>query len=74
MLEIIKTRYNKGYIRIDQLKKYVELGVITAEQFKDICEMEYNEVEQPTETAEDVNDVIDSMETEGQAVEVGDTE
>lgn len=32
MYEDIKTRYEKGYIRDDQLDRYVALDVITAEQ------------------------------------------
>lgn len=43
MYEIIKARYNKGYIRIDQLKRYCQLGVITPEQYKDICGKDYEE-------------------------------
>ena len=41
MYEKIKERYDKGYIRIDQLKRYVELGVITPEQYKEICGKDY---------------------------------
>lgn len=41
MYKKIKARYDKGYIRTDQLKKYVELGVITAEQYEAICGEEY---------------------------------
>lgn len=32
MFESIKARYERGYIRPDQLERYVELGVITREQ------------------------------------------
>lgn len=32
MYEDIKTRYEKGYIRDDQLDRYVALNVITSEQ------------------------------------------
>lgn len=32
MYEDIKKRYGMGYIRDDQLQKYVDLGVITQEQ------------------------------------------
>lgn len=32
MFESIKARYEKGWIRPDQLERYVALGVITAEQ------------------------------------------
>lgn len=41
MFNTIKARYNKGYIRLDQLKRYCELGAITPEQFKDICGKDY---------------------------------
>lgn len=41
MYKKIKSRYDKGYIRIDQLKRYVELGAISAEQYEDICGYEY---------------------------------
>ena len=37
MYKKIKSRYDKGYIRIDQLKRYVELGVITPKQYETIC-------------------------------------
>ena len=36
MYEDIKTRYEKGYIRDDQLDRYVALGVITDEQAEEI--------------------------------------
>ena len=41
MYKKIKSRYDKGYIRIDQLKRYVELGVITSKQYETICGKEY---------------------------------
>ena len=41
MFNTIKAIYNKGYIRLDQLKRYCELGVITPAQFKDICGKDY---------------------------------
>ncbi len=41
MYDLIKMKYDKGYIRIDQLRKYVELGVITQEEYKSICWEEY---------------------------------
>ena len=41
MYKKIKSRYDKGYIRIDQLKRYVELGIITQEQHETICGKEY---------------------------------
>lgn len=36
MFESIKARYDKGWIRPDQLERYVSLGIITAEQAADI--------------------------------------
>ena len=50
MYKKIKSRYNKGYIRIDQLKRYVELGVITPKQYETICGEEYAEEIAHTET------------------------
>ena len=41
MYEIIKARYNKGYIRTDQLKRYCNLSVITPAEYKDICGKDY---------------------------------
>lgn len=41
MYKKIKARYNKGYIRLDQLKRYCGLGVITPEQFEGICGKAY---------------------------------
>ena len=41
MYEKVKERYGKGYGRIDQLKRYVLLGVITPEQYREICGKEY---------------------------------
>jgi len=37
MFEKIKARYLKGYIRRDQLKRYVTLGIISTEQYEEIC-------------------------------------
>ena len=36
MFESIRARYEKGWIRQDQLERYVSLGVITAEQAAEI--------------------------------------
>lgn len=44
----IKARYNKGYSRIDQLKRYVELEVITPEQYADVCGQSYKNSQQET--------------------------
>lgn len=41
MYKKIKQRYDKGYIRKDQLARYVELRVITEEQYKLICGEDY---------------------------------
>lgn len=38
MFEKIKERYLKNYVRDDQLDRYVELKVLTAEQEKEIRE------------------------------------
>lgn len=37
----IRERFEKGYIRNDQLKRYVSLGVITPEQYAEICKKPY---------------------------------
>ena len=36
MFESIKTRYERGWIRDDQLQRYVDLGVITQAQADEI--------------------------------------
>lgn len=41
MFEIIKIRFEKGFVRIDQLRRYVELGVINEIQFEEICGEKY---------------------------------
>lgn len=42
MFEKIRERYNKRYIRIDQLKRYVALSVITPEQYEEIAGESYS--------------------------------
>lgn len=42
MFDNIKARFEKHYIRIDQLRRYVELGVITHEEFEQICGEPYS--------------------------------
>ena len=42
MFEILKVRFEKGWIRIDQLKKYVELGKITEEEYEEITGEQYS--------------------------------
>jgi len=37
MFEKIKTRYEKGWVTLAQLHRYVELGAITASQYTEIC-------------------------------------
>ena len=44
--EQVKTRYEKGYVRDDQLKRYLELGAITQEEYDEIYAIKH-----PTETA-----------------------
>ena len=34
--EQVKTRYEKGYVRDDQLKRYLELGAITQKEYDEI--------------------------------------
>ncbi len=36
MFEDLKKRYEKNWVRDDQLKQYVELGAITAEEYEQI--------------------------------------
>jgi uncharacterized XkdX family phage protein len=35
--ERIKENYDKGWVTLAQLKKYVQLGVITEEEYTEIC-------------------------------------
>lgn len=39
--EQIKTRYDKGYVTLEQLHRYVELSAITPEEYKEICGEDY---------------------------------
>lgn len=41
-LETIKSRYQQGFIRHDQLERYVKLGVITKEEQKEIEQTDEN--------------------------------
>lgn len=41
MFNKIKSRYEKGWVRIDQLKRYVELLAITKEEYELICGEKY---------------------------------
>lgn len=37
MFENLKMRYEKEWVRKDQLRRYVELGIITEAEYEDIC-------------------------------------
>lgn len=37
MFEKVKARYEKGWVTLAQLHRYVELGVINASQYTEIC-------------------------------------
>lgn len=41
--EQIKQRYDKGYVRLDQLHRYVELEAITPEEYEEICGQHYED-------------------------------
>ncbi|NLK36924.1 MAG: XkdX family protein [Epulopiscium sp.] len=41
MFEILKMRFEKNFVRMDQLRQYVLLGKITAEQFETITQISY---------------------------------
>lgn len=41
--EKIKKRYDKGYVTLDQLHRYVELGAITPEEYEEISGEPYEE-------------------------------
>ncbi|MEA5057146.1 MAG: XkdX family protein [Anaerotignum propionicum] len=36
MFEVLKMRYEKKFVRKDQLQKFVSFGSITAEEYKEI--------------------------------------
>ncbi len=36
MYDTLKTRYEKNFVRKDQLQKYVEFGKITTEEYQEI--------------------------------------
>lgn len=44
MFEILKKGYEMNFVRDDQLKRYVELGKITEEEFFDITGIPFSEV------------------------------
>lgn len=41
----IKSRYDKGYVTLGQLHRYVELGAITPDEYEEICGQPYEEGE-----------------------------
>ena len=48
----IKTRYEKGYVTDTQLTRYMELGVITAEEYEEIYNTRHMEDNYETVTKE----------------------
>lgn len=46
--DTIKSRYERGYVTIDQLRRYVELGAITPEEYEEISGEPYED-EEPEE-------------------------
>lgn len=38
MYEILKKKYKLGYVRKDQLLRYLELGKLTEEEYQDIIQ------------------------------------
>lgn len=42
MFESLKERYEKNWCRKDQLQRFVELGAITPEQYKEITDEAYS--------------------------------
>ena len=53
--EQVKTRYEKGYVRDDQLKRYLELGAITQEEYDEIYAIrhQYDMVTEETDTVDE---------------------
>jgi len=43
MFDVLKNRYNKNWCRKDQLKRFVELGVITELEYEEITQESYPE-------------------------------
>ena len=43
MFDKIKQRYEKGWVTLKQLRRYVELEVLTPEEYTAICGEEYQE-------------------------------
>lgn len=41
LFDSLQLRYNLGWVRIDQLKRFVQLEAITKEEYKEICGLEY---------------------------------
>ena len=51
--EIIKVRYLKNYIRDDQLVRFRDMGIITAEQYEELYALKH-----PAETAADTEENV----------------
>ena len=43
MFSDLKNRYERNWVRIDQLQQYVKLGAITEEEYEEISGEEYTE-------------------------------
>lgn len=41
LYDSLKLRYNMGWVRIDQLKRFVQLQAITPIEFEEICGQKY---------------------------------
>ena len=41
LFDSLQMRYNIGWVRIDQLKRYVQLEAITPAEYEEICGIEY---------------------------------
>ena len=82
--ETIKTRYEKRWVRDDQLRRYWELGCITDEQYIEIYQTKYPEaypegiepVVVETETEEVVTEPVENVPEEMEVVveEMAETE
>lgn len=42
LFERLKAWYPKGYVRKDQLQRFVQLGALTEEEYEEITGEEYN--------------------------------
>lgn len=67
--ETIKTRYEKRWVRDDQLRRYWELGCITDEQYIEIYQTKY-----PEAYPEGLEPVVEEVESEETVTEPIETE